>query len=519
MKNTKLLIATIVSAVAVVTGVTLAIVFLIPGECKHGSAEWRVITESTCTAEGVRNSVCKDCGTILKTENLEKLAHKEVFDAAKTPTCTAMGLTEGKHCSVCNTVTVPQRSVAKVPHTYDSASDADCNVCGEIRAVDCTHAETETIPGKPATCTETGLTEGAKCKKCGEVIVAQEALPMVAHTYDNKYDEDCNVCGHKRDAECGHFEIQIVLGYDSTCTAPGLTDGTRCKKCGDILVHQQVISIKPHREIIDAAVEPTCTETGLTEGKHCSDCGKITVVQSTVPAKGHTEVVDVAVDATCTETGLTEGKHCSTCNAVTVAQTVVPAKGHTEVVDVAVDATCTQTGLTQGKHCSVCSKVLVAQTTVPATGHTEAIDAAVDATCTATGITEGKHCSVCNEVLVAQTVVDVLGHKYSSTVKAPTATKDGFATHTCSRCGDYYEETITPTDFTVRSWNRSLIGYTGVNNESLVIPTVFQNDNVWYRVTSIGDSAFSNCNSLTSIVIPDRATLPSLHPQNNYCTL
>ena len=104
MKNTKLLIATIVSAVAVVTGVTLAIVFLIPGECKHGSAEWRVITESTCTAEGVRNSVCKDCGTILKTENLEKLAHKEVFDAAKTPTCTAMGLTEGKHCSVCNTV-------------------------------------------------------------------------------------------------------------------------------------------------------------------------------------------------------------------------------------------------------------------------------------------------------------------------------------------------------------------------------------------------------------------------------
>jgi len=38
-------------------------------------------------------------------------------------------------------------------------------------------------------------------------------------------------------------------------------------------------------------------------------------------------------------------------------------------------------------------------------------------------------------------------------------------------------------------------------------------------VTSIGERAFFDCDRLTSIDIPDRATLPSLHPQNNYCTL
>ena len=38
-------------------------------------------------------------------------------------------------------------------------------------------------------------------------------------------------------------------------------------------------------------------------------------------------------------------------------------------------------------------------------------------------------------------------------------------------------------------------------------------------VTSIGQCAFFSCTSIETVVIPDRATLPSLHPQNNYCTL
>ena len=36
-----------------------------------------------------------------------------------------------------------------------------------------------------------------------------------------------------------------------------------------------------------AAAEPTCTETGLTEGSRCSVCGDVVVAQETVPATGH----------------------------------------------------------------------------------------------------------------------------------------------------------------------------------------------------------------------------------------
>ncbi len=81
--------------------------------------------------------------------------------------------------------------------------------------------------------------------------------------------------------------------------------------------------------------------------------------------------------------------------------------------------------------------------TVPAKGHTEVTDKAVAATCTTTGLTEGKHCSVCNTVITAQQTVAALGHDYKSTVIAPTATSRGYTRHTCSRCGDYYDDSFT----------------------------------------------------------------------------
>ena len=39
--------------------------------------------------------------------------------------------------------------------------------------------------------------------------------------------------------------------------------------------------------VTDAAVSATCTETGLTEGSHCSACGEILVAQNTIPALEH----------------------------------------------------------------------------------------------------------------------------------------------------------------------------------------------------------------------------------------
>ncbi|MBO4635886.1 MAG: DUF4214 domain-containing protein, partial [Clostridiales bacterium] len=79
-----------------------------------------------------------------------------------------------------------------------------------------------------------------------------------------------------------------------------------------------------HTVVSDPAIAPDCIHIGLTEGSHCSICGEVIVPQYSVPATGHTPVIDPAVAATTAATGLTEGSHCSVCGEIIVAQSVIP---------------------------------------------------------------------------------------------------------------------------------------------------------------------------------------------------
>ena len=60
--------------------------------------------------------------------------HTEVIDKAVAPTCTATGLTQGKHCGECGEVLVAQETLAAVGHDWiDATTEAPrtCKTCGE----------------------------------------------------------------------------------------------------------------------------------------------------------------------------------------------------------------------------------------------------------------------------------------------------------------------------------------------------------------------------------------------------
>ena len=111
----------------------------------------------------------------------------------------------------------------------------------------------------PATCTETGLTEGSHCSRC-DYKVAQEITPALGHDYID----------HAAKA--------------ATCTEVGWNAYQTCSRC-DYTTYQEIPALG-HDMIVDAAVPATCAETGLTEGNHCSRCD-YKVTQSVVAALGH----------------------------------------------------------------------------------------------------------------------------------------------------------------------------------------------------------------------------------------
>ena len=153
---------------------------VIPATGKHSFGDWKITKVATCTAEGTQTRTCSVCGTV-ETQTIEALGHTEVTDKAVAATCTKTGLTEGKHCSVCNTVIKAQEVVpATGKHSF-----------GNWKIT------------KAATCTVTG-TKTRTCSGCGKVET--QTIAKMAHKYANTVVKPtytaqgytlhkCSVCG------------------------------------------------------------------------------------------------------------------------------------------------------------------------------------------------------------------------------------------------------------------------------------------------------------------------------------
>ena len=193
--------------------------------------------ESTCTKEGSYDSVvyCQDCHKELsRTTVVLPLAEHTASEAVKenevASTCTTKGSYDlVVYCRDCHKeLSREQVILPLLPHEADEAVRENevastCEKEGSYEAVvycrDChkelsretvviplaAHTE-EVIPGKAATCTKTGLTDGKKCSVCDRILVEQEQIPLTSHTHDGEWHYDaakhwhtCKDCAYKTD--------------------------------------------------------------------------------------------------------------------------------------------------------------------------------------------------------------------------------------------------------------------------------------------------------------------------------
>ena len=150
-------------------------------ECTtHTFGDWVITEEPTCTTTGTQIRTCSVCKKV-ETQTIEALGHTEVIDKAVAATCTKTGLTEGKHCSVCDAVIKAQEVIpATGKHSF-----------GDWKIT------------KAATCTAEG-TQTRTCSGCGKVET--QTIAKTAHKYVNTVVKPtytakgytlhkCSVCG------------------------------------------------------------------------------------------------------------------------------------------------------------------------------------------------------------------------------------------------------------------------------------------------------------------------------------
>ena len=297
---------------------------------QHQWSEWMVVTDPTCTSDGLKTRTCSGCGET-EEEVLPALGHDMATTVVK-PSCTTMGYTEHR-CSRCQYNYVSDM-VDALGHQYTaSVTEPTCVTDGYTTHTCsvCSHSYVDSIVS-------------AKGHDYESVVTAptHEKMGYTTHT--------CKNCSHSyvdsyTDA-LGHSYVSAVT-KEPTCTEEGVMTFT-CD-CGES--YTQAIPMTEHT-YESVVTEPTCTNMGYTT-HICSAC-QHSYTDGYEDALGH-DCQETVVAPTCDSSGYTQHT-CTRCDYSYISQIVDP-KGHAYTLVNVLEATCENGGYTGDMVCSDCGHV------------------------------------------------------------------------------------------------------------------------------------------------------------------
>jgi hypothetical protein len=471
-----------------------------PPTVEHTFGEWYIIKEANCTENGIKQRYCTECG-YTETKTITAFGHTEVIDAAVEPTCTEDGLTEGKHCSSCGKVFVAQKKIDALGHTFGDWIETQAPTCE--------------VAGK----------EVRTCSACG--IIENQNISALGHTFGDWIETQaptCEVAGKevRTCSVCGKTQSQIIsaLGHVfngcNPCMVCGflpyhnIKDG-QCEVCGYIPVFENAsvydndgdgvnesylfTPILPEKFSAEGAVHvwagdyiPELSSSYVSSAAfndirhwYCTEgTGEFFTIQVTVAEAG---IYEMAIHMRLRDDKERGTKY--TINEGTANEYTFETSFQFATKEDAYAA--------RDNDYNMSSYMFGIQVELQKGDNYIKIEQS----------SKSPKCQHYRDFYFVK-VDEGCSHEYTPSVADPYA-ESLEVVYTCS-CGDSYTETVTPTAFTITADSRAMVGYTGEENENLVIPAVFENEGTWYRVTKIDSTAFAYCSNLASVTIPKTVT-------------
>ena len=399
-------------------------------ETEKAVASYQVITDSTCSKEGVGRYTAEFAkeGYTVQSKG-EDIARKHIYDRE---------VVEDKYIK--SAATCLKAAVYYKSCECGRPSSEDWFSYGNPLGHDLVHHE-----AKAVTCTGIGWNEYDTCSRCS--YTTYEEIPALEHKLEHHdaknptcteigwsaYDT-CTRCDYTTYNELAalrhdlvHHEAQAV-----TCTEIGWDAYDTCTRC-EYTTYKE-ISALGHDLVHHEAKEPTCTEIGWGAYDKCSREDYTTKVEK--PALGHNYVTTETKAPTCTDTGMYEHV-CSRCGHTTYES--IPKLKHELEHHEAKNPTCTEIGWSSYDTCTRCDYTTYKE--LAALGHDKVHHEAQAVTCTEIGWDAYDTCTRCEYATKVEK--PALGHDYVKTeTKSPTCTETGMQEHICSRCGHTIYETI-----------------------------------------------------------------------------